>query len=117
MTPSTASDIAANPHKPLRKDIKFLGKLLGQVIAKCESPALLAKVEEIRNLSKKARRGDKAAYKRIQKTLLNLVRKIKRPWPERLPSSCALQTPQSSFTVSDVGVNTKRPAALRSPAH
>ncbi|MCB0405072.1 MAG: phosphoenolpyruvate carboxylase [Bdellovibrionales bacterium] len=70
--PSTTRNISKNPHKPLRADIKYLGTLLGQVIAKCESPLLLEKVEEIRTLSKKARQGDKKAFARIQNNLSHL---------------------------------------------
>ncbi len=46
--------------------------MLGEVISSCESPALLAKIEEIRKLSKDARKGNARAYEQIKSLLSKL---------------------------------------------
>ncbi|WP_421861771.1 phosphoenolpyruvate carboxylase [Motiliproteus sp.] len=43
---------------PLRDDVRLMGKLLGQTIARDQGDAFLTKLERIRKLSKAARRGE-----------------------------------------------------------
>ncbi len=52
----------SDPHAPLRDNVRLLGELLGQSIARQEGPDLLKLVEEIRGLSKSARGGDAKAF-------------------------------------------------------
>ena len=51
----------ADPHAPLRADVRLLGDLLGQTLVEQGGPALLERVEAIRRASKAARAGDASA--------------------------------------------------------
>jgi phosphoenolpyruvate carboxylase len=62
----------ADPHAPLRDDVRLLGELLGQAIARQEGPELLDLVEEIRGLSKSARSGDETSFTRLTERLRTL---------------------------------------------
>jgi phosphoenolpyruvate carboxylase len=53
----------------LGSDIRMLGDLLGQVLAKRGGEGLLGTVEEIRRLSKEARKGDSQAWERLSSIL------------------------------------------------
>lgn len=46
-----------DPHAPLRRDIKLLGTLLGEVLTEQEGEGLFEQVEQIRTLSRRARDG------------------------------------------------------------
>ena len=73
---------AADAHEPLRRDVRLLGRLLGKTIAARHGPALVALVEEVRGIAKQARRGERAATRRLieklsaltAEELLNLAR-------------------------------------------
>ncbi|MFT4217513.1 MAG: phosphoenolpyruvate carboxylase [Micropruina sp.] len=66
----------------LRRDIRRLGELLGETLARQESPELVDQIEEIRQLSRKALAGDRRAQQRLTKrlstadlpTAVNLIR-------------------------------------------
>lgn len=62
----------ADPHKPLRQNIRMLGDILGAVIESLESKPVLRKVAEIRELSQKARTGDNEAKQRLLTTIKKL---------------------------------------------
>jgi phosphoenolpyruvate carboxylase len=62
----------ADPHAPLRDDVRLLGELLGRAIARQEGPELLDLVEEIRGLAKSARSGDEASFSLLSKRLRGL---------------------------------------------
>jgi phosphoenolpyruvate carboxylase len=47
-----------DPHKPLRDDVRLLGTLLGETLRRQEGDALFERVERVRGLAKRARRGD-----------------------------------------------------------
>jgi phosphoenolpyruvate carboxylase len=49
--------MAADPHKPLRDDVRLLGELLGTVLRDHEGVALYEEVEQVRALAKGARGG------------------------------------------------------------
>ena len=50
----------ARKEAPLRRDVRSLGRLLGQVLREQEGPELYAAVEELRNLLIRSRRGGSA---------------------------------------------------------
>jgi phosphoenolpyruvate carboxylase len=54
-----------DPHKPLRDDVRLLGELLGDTLRELEGEALLARVEEVRALAKRAHAGDAAAFESL----------------------------------------------------
>ncbi len=49
--------MTTDPHAPLRRDIRDLGSLLGQVLEEHGGAALFAEVEAVRQLAKEAREG------------------------------------------------------------
>ena len=59
---------SADPHKPLRDDVRRLGELLGQTLQAHGGPDLLARVERVRALSKRAREDD-AAFDELAREL------------------------------------------------
>lgn len=63
---------SADPHKPLRQNIRMLGDILGTVISTLEGEAILDKVAEIRELSQQARANDKEARKELIEVIKNL---------------------------------------------
>lgn len=66
--PQPAPDTLA----PLRRDVRELGRLLGDVLERRGSPGLLEQVEQIRTLSKAAQEGDDAASDALEALLLGL---------------------------------------------
>jgi phosphoenolpyruvate carboxylase len=61
--------VTADPHQPLRDDVRFLGTLLGDTLRAIEGEELFAAVEEVRALAKRARDGDRAAFAALERTL------------------------------------------------
>jgi phosphoenolpyruvate carboxylase len=55
----------ADPHKPLRDDVRLLGELLGDTLRHHEGDALYDTVERIRARAKDARGGDAAAFRTL----------------------------------------------------
>jgi phosphoenolpyruvate carboxylase len=51
-----------DPHKPLRDDVRLLGELLGDTLRALDGEALLARVEDVRALAKRAHAGDAEAF-------------------------------------------------------
>ena len=83
------TDVAAAPgflDEPddarLRRDIRRLGELLGETLARQESPRLVDQIEDIRRLSREALAGDQRAQRTLTKrlsaadlpTAINLIR-------------------------------------------
>jgi phosphoenolpyruvate carboxylase len=62
----------ADPHAPLRDDIRRLGDILGTVLRNQGGPALLDRVEEVRALAKSARAGDPVAGEQLTSVLAAL---------------------------------------------
>ncbi len=66
----------------LRRDIRRLGELLGETLARQESPELVEQIEEIRRFSREALGGDRQAQQRLTRrlntaglpTAVNLIR-------------------------------------------
>ena len=55
--------------QPLRDDVRFLGRLLGETLAAQEGQALFDTVERVRRLSKQARGGDLESLERLSSQL------------------------------------------------
>ena len=55
--------MAADPHKPLRDDVRLLGELLGDTIRAQAGEAIFATVERVRALAKSARAGNDADFR------------------------------------------------------
>ena len=64
--------MTADPHKPLRDDVRLLGELLGDTLRAREGEALLSRVEELRALAKRAHAGDAAAFEELADRLSDL---------------------------------------------
>ncbi len=54
--------MVADPHKPLRDDVRLLGELLGDTIRRHAGQSCFDTVEAVRALSKSARDGNEAAF-------------------------------------------------------
>lgn len=61
-----------DPHAPLRRDVRFLGEILGTVLREEEGQALFEAVEGVRADAKAGRTGDEAARERLRKRLVGL---------------------------------------------
>lgn len=59
-------------HEGLRGDVRLLGELLGNVLAAREGQAFFELVEEVRQLSKRAREGDEAAASALSERIAGL---------------------------------------------
>ena len=59
-------------NEPLRRDVRLLGDLLGQTIAKQHGTALFELVEEVRSIAKQVRLGEIAATRRLIDKLSDL---------------------------------------------
>ncbi len=70
MIDSAGFDAAEN--EPLRRDVRLLGDLLGETIAKQHGTALFELVEEVRSIAKQARLGEIAATRRLIDKLSDL---------------------------------------------
>ena len=55
----------AAENEPLRRDVRLLGDLLGETIARRHGSALFELVEEVRTIAKQARLGETAATRRL----------------------------------------------------
>src|SRR5439155_3744150 len=64
--------MAADPHAPLRDDVRLLGELLGETLRAREGDALYDRVEQVRALSKRARGGDDADFTQLAELLRDL---------------------------------------------
>jgi phosphoenolpyruvate carboxylase len=64
--------VEADPHKPLRDDVRLLGELLGDTLRAREGNALFAHVEHVRALAKAARDGDDDAFEQLTDLLRHL---------------------------------------------
>jgi phosphoenolpyruvate carboxylase len=61
-----------DPHKPLRDDVRLLGELLGHTLQSLHGPDLLARVERVRALSKRAHDGDDTAFDALASELADM---------------------------------------------
>jgi phosphoenolpyruvate carboxylase len=59
-------------YSSLRRDVSYLGRLLGEVVADAEGEDFLALIEQIRTLSKLAREGDAGAHAALLEVLHGL---------------------------------------------
>ncbi len=71
--------MTADPHKPLRDDVRLLGELLGDTVRRFAGEDVLATVERVRALSKSGRSGDDRAFNELADVLAGM------PLDEALP--------------------------------
>ena len=64
--------MSADPHGPLRDDVRLLGALLGKAVSEHEGEACYETVERVRRLAKAARRGDEDAFGTLHELLVGL---------------------------------------------
>ncbi|MGV6806738.1 MAG: phosphoenolpyruvate carboxylase [bacterium] len=62
----------AESYSPLRANVRYLGRLLGETISEADGPQFLDKIEQIRRLSKSARAGNASDKKALESILLSL---------------------------------------------
>ena len=62
----------ADPHQPLREDVRLLGELLGDTVRTQEGEALFQTIERVRALSKSARAGRDADFRVLSDELSRL---------------------------------------------
>src|SRR3954468_12533697 len=62
----------ADPHKPLREDVRLLGEILGSVLREHEGAALYEQVERVRALAKGARGGRPGDFEALAGELAKL---------------------------------------------
>jgi phosphoenolpyruvate carboxylase len=61
--------VAADPHQPLREDVRLLGELLGGTIRMQASEAIFHTVERVRALAKSARAGNDSNFRTLSDEL------------------------------------------------
>jgi len=59
----------ADPHKPLRDDVRLLGQLLGETLRTHVGQGIFETVETVRAMAKSAREGDETDFARLKQTL------------------------------------------------
>jgi len=64
--------MGADPHKPLRDDVRLLGELLGETLREQEGQALFEAVEDVRGLAKRARAGHEESFTTLAERLSHL---------------------------------------------
>lgn len=64
--------MSRDPHEALSRDVNMLGSMLGELIAEHEGEPLYNVVEKVRQLSKKARKGDDASFQELHSMLEDL---------------------------------------------
>lgn len=73
VTSEDPAAIARNDmHRSLRQNVSLLGSMLGETMAASRGEAFLAKVEQIRLLSKSAGGGDEASWEQLEQLLSGL---------------------------------------------
>ena len=68
----TLTGRSADPHKPLRDDVRLLGELLGDTLRAHGGETLFETVERVRSLSKAARAGGESAFGELSSLLATL---------------------------------------------
>lgn len=69
----TQASPAGQPASPLRRDVRFLGHILGDVLVQQGGPELLETVEKIREMTKTLRgQFDPKVYGEFKRVLQNL---------------------------------------------
>jgi|MDSY01.1.fsa_nt_gb phosphoenolpyruvate carboxylase len=72
------------PHEALRRDVKYLGRALGDVIKRAPNGPIFATVEEIRHLARHWRRSDDGTDKSADQKLSELVGVVEALDPHRI---------------------------------
>ncbi|KPK01753.1 MAG: phosphoenolpyruvate carboxylase, partial [Gemmatimonas sp. SG8_28] len=61
--------MTADPHLPLRDDVRSLGALLGDTLRRQEGEPLFDTVERVRALAKRARQGETGCFEELERLL------------------------------------------------
>ncbi|EIT87230.1 Phosphoenolpyruvate carboxylase [Fictibacillus macauensis ZFHKF-1] len=77
MTSNTERNSFDDHSSPLRKDVKFLGHLLGEVLVNHGGPELLGQVEQIREMTKTLRNHHDASYQDLKQQIHALEEPIR----------------------------------------
>jgi phosphoenolpyruvate carboxylase len=64
--------MAADPHKPLRDDVRLLGELLGDTVKRFAGEDVFALVERVRALAKSSRSGNERAFSELADVLAGM---------------------------------------------
>jgi phosphoenolpyruvate carboxylase len=69
MSPVPGATDSASDYRSLRQNVSVLGSMLGETMAASHGDAFLAKIEQIRQLSKSASAGDDASWQQLEQIL------------------------------------------------
>jgi phosphoenolpyruvate carboxylase len=64
--------VTADPHKPLRDDVRLLGELLGNTVRRFAGEEVFATVERVRALAKSGRSGNDRAFSELADVLVGM---------------------------------------------
>jgi len=64
--------VSADPHKPLRDDVRLLGELLGETVKRFAGEDVFATVERVRALAKSGRSGNDRAFSELADVLAGM---------------------------------------------
>ena len=101
----------ADPHQPLRDDVRLLGAMLGEALRRQESTALYETVERVRALSKRARQGEREAFAELDEVLRQL------PIEDALPVARAFAKFLTLANIAEQHHRTRRHRAYERDAH
>src|SRR5262249_41221978 len=73
---ATSEAMPPRADQPLRRDVRFLGGILGQVIVEQEGPELFALEERIRKLAIRRRRGPREERRKVAAELAGILEQI-----------------------------------------
>ena len=72
--------MSSDPHRPLRDDVRFLGRVLGDIIRQQAGDDLFDRVERVRGLAKGSRAGATDDFDELARELSSLTVEQAKPW-------------------------------------